>query len=269
MHIKLFFAAMSLFSLLTLGQGKATFKDQVILITGASGDIGLHTTRHFLKEEASVVAHYGKNAEQLNELKEEYPFHLKLVSADFRDPNNAKKLWQEALGWKNCINVVVNSAGISKKSETPADSLSVSLETMAINYHSPVVISEAALDHFKKENIPGVIINLGSRAAFRGMPEGCYHYSDSKAALTQFTRQLARDNAKYNILAYTVAPGPVEGQMFDQLAPGPRQQSLESMPTKKVVETQEVVNIIDFYASRKAPSGTGGVFDLMGASWFH
>lgn len=46
-------------------------------------------------------------------------------------------------------------------------------------------------------------------------------------------------------------------------------QCLESMPTGQVVDIQEIVYVVDFLTLGKVPSATGGVFDLMGASWAH
>jgi NAD(P)-dependent dehydrogenase (short-subunit alcohol dehydrogenase family) len=253
----------------TLLLGKTEVKDQVVLITGASGDIGLHTTKRLLAEGAYVAAQYNKRPGPLEALKKQYPNNLKLLSADFKDPQNATQLWQEAVAWKGHIDILINSAGIEKEAKTMQDVYPVMTETMAINYLTPVMLSTQAIAHFKQAKIPGIIINLGSRAAFRGMPEGFYQYADSKAALTKYTQQIAKDNAVHGITAVVIAPGPVEGQMFGQLPAAMRQQCLDSIPTKKPVTLDEVTNAIMFYATHQAPSGTGGVMDLMGASWSH
>jgi 3-oxoacyl-[acyl-carrier protein] reductase len=250
-------------------QSKVPLKDQVVLITGASGDIGLHAAKQFLKEGAFVVAHYNSRQGELKTLEKQYPTQIKLVACDFRDPKNADNLWKEAISWKKHVNIVINSSGIEKEAKTSNDIYPVMMETMAINYFAPVVVCTRALEHFSESKTTGVIINLGSRAAYRGMPEGYYHYSDSKAALTRYTQQIAKAHANKGVTAVVIAPGPVEGQMFNQLEPAVRQQCLDSVPTKQPVKLDEVVNVIMFFASQQAPSGTGGVFDLMGASWSH
>ncbi len=249
--------------------GKTPLKDRVVLIAGASGDIGFATAKRFLQDGAFVVAHYNQNKGRLEALKVHYPDHLKLIATDFREPKNVEALWKESLSWKKKMDIIVNSSGVDKEAKPSDDLYSVIHDTMAINYFSPVLLSTLALDHFKKTKIPGVIINIGSRATFRRLPEGYYHYSDSKAALTRYTQQIAKDNADKGIVAVVIAPGPVEGQMFGNLNSDVRKKCLESMPTKKPVTIEEVVNVIDFYATGQAPSGTVGVFDLMGASWTH
>jgi len=269
MKFKLLITAFCLLAFNTMVHSKVPLKDQVILVTGASGDIALDATKQFLKEGAFVIAQYNTKKGELESLAKKYPNQLKLIASDFKDPKNAVTLWKEALVWKNHIDIVLNSAGIEKQAKTIDDVYPVMMETMAINYLAPVMVSTYAIDHFKQANTKGVIINLGSRAAYRGMPEGYYHYSDSKAALTRYTQQIAKANADRGITAVVIAPGPVEGQMFNQLEPGIRQQCLDSVPTKKAVKLEEVTNAIMFYATQQAPSGTGGVMDLMGASWSH
>jgi 3-oxoacyl-[acyl-carrier protein] reductase len=101
------------------------------------------------------------------------------------------------------------------------------------------------------------------------MPQGYYTYASSKAALISYSQDIARDNAPRGICIYVVAPGPVEGKMFAGLRSDIREQCLASMPTGKPVKLQEVVDMIAHVASGKVPSATGGVFDLMGASYRH
>lgn len=251
------------------GAGQPALSGQVILITGASGDIGLQTAVRCLEAGASVVAHYNKNPGRLTELQKKHPHALKLILADFTDPKGAEHLWQAALAWKNRVDVVINSAGIEQQAKSTEDLYPAMLKTMAINYFGPVMVCAQALQHFQEKQIAGVIVNIGSRAAFRGLPEGYFHYADSKAALTRYTQQVAREYADRGIMAVVIAPGPVEGQMFNNIDAAVREKCLESLPTKKPVKLEEVTNAIMFYVTRQAPSGTGGVLDLMGASWFH
>lgn len=171
----------------------------------------------------------------------------------------------EVLKIKPQIDIIINSAGV----EVEDTSLEQIKKTMCINYLSPRLVCDHAIEHFKENNNPGIIINIGSRAAYRGLPQGYYTYADSKAALTRYSQCIAKDNASKGISVYVVAPGPVEGKMFKGLKEDIRDQCLNSMPTGKAVEIQEVVKVVELLTSGKIPSATGGVFDLMGASWTH
>ncbi len=237
---------------------------QVILITGASGDIGLAITEYFLKKGEQVICQYNNNQEGLSRLDKVFPKQMRLISADFTKPNTIKQLWKVAIA-EHKIDVVVNCAGIEKEDT----SLKQIQHTMNINYLSPRLICEEAVEYFIRNSISGTIINLGSRAAYRGHVKGYYTYADSKAALHRYSYQLARDNAIHGISVYIIAPGPVEGKMLDSTGPTVKKQVVDSLPTNKPVQVTEIVAMVDLLVSGKIPSATGGVFDLMGASISH
>lgn len=238
---------------------------KVILIAGASGDIGLALAKHFANNRDTVICHYATNRDELQKLSDQYPKQIYLIQADFNSPDTLNKFWSSVQKINKNIDVVINSAGIEKEDI----SLPQIQKTMNINYLSPRVICDYAIENFKKLKKEGIIVNIGSRAAYRGLPKGYYTYADSKAALTKYTQDIARDNAKEKIFAYVVAPGPVEGKMFMGLKEEVRAQCLSSMPTGKPVTIQEVVDMVACLCSGKVPSATGGVFDLMGSSWAH
>jgi 3-oxoacyl-[acyl-carrier protein] reductase len=238
---------------------------RVILITGASGDIGLGLVKYYLANNDIVVSQYYSHKEELEKLRNKYPKQLTLIQADFNAPDTLNNMWDTVLKSNDQIDIVINSAGIEKEDI----SLNQIQATMNINYLAPRLISDNAVEHFKQKNKNGIIINIGSRAAFRGLPKGYYTYADSKAALTKYSQDLARDNAAQKISVYVVAPGPVEGKMLNGLKEDVKKQCLASLPTGCPVTVNEVVEMVALLTSGKVPSATGGVFDLMGSSWAH
>lgn len=236
---------------------------RVILVTGASGDIGLGIAKHFVEKGDTVICHYFSNKRELEKLQQTSE-KVYLLQADFGLPESIQVFWAEVLKCSDHIDIVINSAGIEQEEKALADTQRI----LNINYLSQRLVCDHAIEHFLQHK-KGIIINLGSRAAYRGLPKGYYVYADSKAALTKYSYDIARDNAKNNILVYVIAPGPVEGKMFESLNPDVKEQCLSSMPTGQTVKVQEIVQMADFLASGKIPSATGGVFDLMGASWAH
>lgn len=238
-------------------------RQKVIFITGASGDIAL--VKNFIAKDHFVICHYAHNKQALETLQKEHPKHIALITADLSKPETIGALWESVLKCKNQIDVVINSAGI----EAEDTSLQQIQMIMNINYLSPRLICDHAIEHFKQHHNPGSIINIGSRAAYRGLPKGYYTYADSKAALTRYSQSASKENASEGISIYVVAPGPVEGKMFQGLRDDVKSQCLASMPTGQAVKIQEVVDMVDLLASGKVPSATAGVFDLMGGSWTH
>jgi NAD(P)-dependent dehydrogenase (short-subunit alcohol dehydrogenase family) len=114
----------------------------------------------------------------------------------------------------------------------------------------------------------GKVINVASRAAFRGETEFA-DYGASKAALVNLTRSIARACAKDGIVASCVAPGFVETEMARPLLEKDRDQIVGQIPLGRVGTVEDVAAVILFLASPMADYLNGATIDVNGGSWFH
>src|SRR5690348_18079479 len=73
---------------------------------------------------------------------------------------------------------------------------------------------------FRSSGIPGRIINIASRAAFRGDSPNHWHYAASKGAMVSMTRTIARGYAAEGILCFAVAPGFTVSEMTEEYLQG-------------------------------------------------
>jgi NAD(P)-dependent dehydrogenase (short-subunit alcohol dehydrogenase family) len=126
-----------------------------------------------------------------------------------------------------------------------------------------------AILHFKEQG-GGTIVNISSRAAFRGDLPDSMHYAASKGAMVAFTRSIAKGYARENILAYTVAPGWVLTERVRPKLEAPGNEFLlDEVPMGEAAPPEEVANIVAFLLSGQARHATGATFDINGASYFH
>ena len=88
------------------------FVDKVVLVTGASGDIGDKIVESFVKEGAFVIAHCNLNQSKASELAKKYADKCIVIKSDFSNPLNAADLWKRSLSWKKRIDFLINNAGI-------------------------------------------------------------------------------------------------------------------------------------------------------------
>jgi NAD(P)-dependent dehydrogenase (short-subunit alcohol dehydrogenase family) len=117
-------------------------------------------------------------------------------------------LWKQALQWKKSIDVLVNNAGIMiPLALESSDNIWHSdwNKTLQVNLIAAADLCRKAIAHFQKRG-GGIIINIASRAAFRGSTKEYMHYAASKAGLVALSRTIARDFAKDKIYSYTIAP---------------------------------------------------------------
>ncbi|GLR47327.1 SDR family NAD(P)-dependent oxidoreductase [Sphingomonas astaxanthinifaciens] len=193
-----------------------------------------------------------------------------LVAADFADPAAASRCWTEAVERLGRIEVLINNAGIY---EAIADDAAESTwqaawaRTMQVNLQAAADLSQRAIAHFR-EHGGGRIVNVVSRAGYRGDSPQHWHYAASKAALVAVTKTIARGYAAEGIFAFAVAPGFTVTEMTEEyLASRGGQKILADIPLGRVASAAEVGETIRWLATDAPASATGSVIDVNGASY--
>ena len=119
---------------------------------------------------AKVALHYNSSEEKARKVlsslnKESYAFQ-----SDLSKPNQAIKLFEQVVGHYGQIDCLVNNAGIAIESDPSSNTpqwIEVWQETMNVNLLATGILCKLSIEHFL-ENGGGRIINISSRAAFRG-----------------------------------------------------------------------------------------------------
>ena len=244
---------------------------KVILITGGSSGIGAVTVKVLAKAGAEVILHYGNNLEKARSVVETIESNrVHLLQADLSIENAAVKLWQDALCLTGHIDVLINNAAImrSARIESELDIWTAAWKnTLQVNLIAVADLCREAIPHFKTRN-GGIIINIASRAAFRGDTPEYMHYAASKGGVVALTRSIARGFGSDGILAYTVAPGFVRTERTEEFIQDYGEDFVtEDIPLGKIAPPEDVANVIAFLASGLAPHATGTTIDINGASY--
>ncbi len=239
-------------------------------MTGGSSGIGAVTVRTLANAGAMVILHYFSQQDKAEEIMREIGCNAHVLQADLTQENGAVKLWNEALSWQGRIDILVNNAAIMFASVVD-DNLalwsSVWQKTLQVNLIAVADLCRAAIHHFKSRN-GGTIINVASRAAFRGDTPEYMHYAASKGGIISLTRSIARGFAKDNILAFAVAPGFVRTEMAEKFIEDYGEDFVtRDIPMGKIAPPEDVANVIAFLASGLAPHATGTTIDINGASY--
>jgi len=244
---------------------------KVVLVTGGGGGIGAAIVRAVAGLGGDVALHDvragGRAAELQASLGDQ---RCLLVDGDLADGARVPEIWRRAVAWRGRIDVLVNNAGIYE----PAD-ISDGFEawqaawrrTLEINLMAPGHFCREALLHYRERG-GGIIVNLASRAAFRGDDADYMHYAASKAGVVAMTRTIARHYGRDNVTAFAVAPGFVRtdlNRVFFE-AHGIAA-AAESIPLGEVAEPEDIANTVVFLASGLARHATGATIDLNGASY--
>ncbi|MEJ6596177.1 SDR family oxidoreductase [Parasphingorhabdus sp.] len=193
-----------------------------------------------------------------------------LISSDFSQAGAAPALWQQALDrLDGRIDVLINNAGLFESNPIAADDWLESWNrTMTINLTASAELCRLAVLHFQNRHEPGRIVNIASRAAYRGDSPDHWHYAASKAGMVAMTKTIARGYAKDQILAFAICPGfTMTGMAEDYLASRGGDKLLTDIPLGRVAQPEEIASIARYCALDAPPSMTGAVLDANGASF--
>ena len=167
-----------------------------ILLTGASRGIGAASFDALVKAGHKVVGQSTKGDDGL-------------IAAEFANPDGPRRAWDAAVASLGTVDVLINNAGIYEGVDIDASDdewHAAWARTLTVNLQAAADLCRLAVSHFRDSG-GGRIVNVASRAAYRGDSPSHWHYAASKSALIGMTKTIARGYAAENILAFAVAPG--------------------------------------------------------------
>lgn len=230
-----------------------------ILITGASRGIGAAAYTLLKSRNANVAGHSSRGSEEL-------------IAGELAEPSAPRRIWEAALArLGGRIDVLVNNAGIYEAVADNADDDEWHAQwqrTLTINLQAAADLCRLAIGHFRERGEGGRIINVASRAAFRGDSSQHWHYAASKAGIVGMTKSIARGYAGDGVLAFAVAPGFTVSEMTEEYLQGRGGAKIVAdIPLGRVATTDEVAEVIRWLATDAPASATGSVIDVNGASY--
>ncbi len=230
-----------------------------ILVTGGTRGIGAAIVEALTARGARVIAHGRTDSDTV-------------IGADLADPAACDRLWDRALErLDGRIDVLVNNAGVfeSIAADAPLDDWHAAWgRTMQINLQASADLCRRAVLHFRDRKAPGRLVNIASRAAYRGDSPAHWHYAASKAGMVAMTKSIARGYASEDILAFAVCPGFVmTGMAEDYLSSRGGDKLLADIPLGRVAQPAEVASVAAYLSLDAPASMTGAVLDVNGASF--
>jgi 3-oxoacyl-[acyl-carrier protein] reductase len=224
-----------------------------ILLTGASRGIGAAIAAALTHCDVQLVA-------------------LSSKDGDLADPAVPAQLWDDALArLDGRIDVLINNAGVFEANPIDADDaewMDGWERGLQVNLTAAADLSRRFVKHRLGREGGGRIVNIASRAAYRGDSPAHWHYAAAKAGMVAMTKTIARGYAARGVLAFAICPGfTMTGMADDYLASRGGDKLLADIPLGRVAEPAEIAEMARWCALEAPASMTGAVLDANGASY--
>jgi short-subunit dehydrogenase len=192
----------------------SSYRDRVVIVTGASSGIGYVTARAFAQRGATIVG-VARREPQLQQLVEEcrrYAPASGYMVGDLGDRAVAERVVDDTVARHGRLDILINNAAISKHKQIYHMSADEAEQVMRVNFLSCVWTTLAAIPPMLARG-GGTIVNVSSFAAKVAPPREAM-YAASKAAMNSFTEALWNDLAGSNIHVAVINPGPIDTEIW-------------------------------------------------------
>lgn len=247
--------------------GRGRLQGRRALVTGGDSGIGRAVSIAFAREGADVVISClpdeEKDAAQVVDLVEQTGQRCILVAGDIRDEKHCRGLVQRTVDELGGLDVLVSNAAHQLSLPGGLEDLSTEqLErTYATNVFAMYWLCQEALKHLEAGSS---IVTTSSIEAYQPKP-GLIDYAATKAAIVNFTKNLAQQVAPRGIRVNSVAPGPIWTPLIPATMP---QDSVTTFgkqtPLGRAGQPAELAPAYVFLASPESSYVTGEVLGVTG-----
>ncbi len=250
-----------------------SFKNEVILITGASRGLGAASAIKFAEAGAAgVIINYKNNRDAalaVAKQVEQTGAKPLVAQADVSLASEAKALVKLALENFGRLDVVVANAGVWPSEDRAIIDLEEDQwnETMRININGVYYVCREAVRIFTTQR-KGNIVIVSSTAGQRGE---AFHadYASSKGAVISFTKSLATELGSFGVRVNCVAPGWIDTDMAASALHASEDKLTQIkalIPLGRIATADDIANPILFLASDLARHITGEILNVNGGS---
>ncbi len=235
-----------------------------VLVTGGSRGLGLGIASRLAQSGFTVIAVARHRSDALPEAQRaiaaggagQLEFHAADLAQLDDIPGMVRSLRQEFGPFYG----LVNNAGLGTAGILATMPVGDIAQLLRVNVEAPLVLTKYMLRSMMTAR-EGRVVNITSIVAATGY-SGMSVYGATKAAMTGFTRSLAREVGPLGITVNAVAPGFVDTAMTSDLTPAHRAQIARRSAMGRLPAVADVAAAVDFLFSANADNITGTVMTV-------
>ncbi len=226
-----------------------------VIVTGASGGIGIETTKMFLSEGARVTGTYNHSMKALESLGKTWSDQLLIVKTDQTKESDVEFLFRKANERFGRVDILVANAGIANHEGTAIQDMTLEQwkTTLSVNLTGTFLCAKHFFVNLEKyQDDSASLILIGSTAGFFG--EAWYSdYSASKAGMHGLMMSLKNEithiatKGRVNLVnpGWTLTPMAEEALVDKEMV----SKILQTIPMRKTATPPDIGSAILYFAS--------------------
>ena len=224
------------------------YKDKVVLITGTSRGVGLSIAKYFLHNGAIII---GLSRGENSNLSHPNYFHF---SVDLGNAESVINCFKKEISKQfKTIDIVINNAAVMTSQYSMIMPLKNALDMVNTNLLGVFIVSRES-SKLMRSNSPSRIINIGSMASSLE-PIGDSVYAATKAGIISLANVMAKEFSSMNITCNTLAITAIDTDMLrshNDTAQDKIKEIITTMPVPRFAYIDDILNVIDFFASERS-----------------
>ena len=231
--------------------------DRILLVTGASSDVGAELIKRVHDNYGTIWAHYNRSADAVEELKQIYGDKISPIQADFSSLEGTKALIDRISSTGKYPDHVVHlSAQKAKNLQFHKHTWENYQREIDTSLRSITMILQAFIPRMSKKKYGKIVFML--TAYVIGIPPKFQSsYITVKYALLGLMRNLASEYATKGIMVNAVSPDMMETKFLSELPELVLEQSAKNNPLGRNIHVDEVVPTIEYLLSPASDIVTG------------
>lgn len=239
------------------------------IVTGGGRGLGAQIATAYAEAGANVVVCSRKldQCEQMSAELKKLGVDSLAFECDVTNPEHVKNVVQKTKEHFGQIDILVNNSGASWAEKVEDMPLEAWEKVMNVNVTGTFLMSQEA-GRIMIEQKSGKIINIASVAGLKASPTimQTIGYNTSKAAVINFTRDLAVKWGEHNIHVNAIAPGFFPTKMSKVLIEQMKEHLMRSTPLQRVGEDRDLQGAALYLASPASDFVTGSILTVDGGS---
>ena len=238
------------------------------IVTGASRGIGRAIALEYARQGAGLVLNASSASESLDETSEavrSLGAHCETVAGSVAESATARALVGRSIDVFGKLDILINNAGIARDKPLLMTREKDFDDVLAINLRGVYLCTREAVREMMKQR-HGRIISISSISALSGRPGQCA-YAAAKAGIMGFTKSLAREAGRCNVLANALFVGVVDTDMTRRMPAAVKARLRDTIPLERMGRPEEVAGPCVFLGSDLSTFVTGTSINVSGGSY--